>query len=86
MKGNMFYGASNLIFEKSKRVAESNDSCRQHPIANYVADFYCHEKKLVIELDGGVHNAEEVKKYDEYREEHLKESGLTILRFKNEQI
>ena len=59
---------------------------RQHPIWNYVADFYCHKLKLVIELDGGIHEQEEVKKYDEARENHLKEFGLTILRFKNEQV
>jgi len=59
---------------------------RQHPIANYVVDFYCHALKLVIELDGGIHEVEDVKKYDEYREAHLKELGLTVLRFKNEQL
>ena len=59
---------------------------RQHPISNYVADFYCHKLKLVIELDGGIHEQEEVKKYDQARETHLKEFGLTVLRFKNEQV
>ena len=59
---------------------------RQHPIANYVVDFYCHAKKLVIELDGSIHELEDVKKYDEYREAHLKELGLTVLRFTNEQV
>jgi len=59
---------------------------RQHPIWNYVADFYCHKLKLVIELDGGIHEQEEIKKYDEARENHLKELGLTVLRFKNEQV
>ncbi|MEO8405208.1 MAG: acetylglutamate kinase [Chitinophagaceae bacterium] len=59
---------------------------RQHPIANYVADFYCHSIKLVIELDGGIHEEEEIKRYDEGREAHLKEMGLTILRFKNEEV
>lgn len=59
---------------------------RQHPIANYVVDFYCHAIKLVIELDGGIHEKEEVKIYDAEREQHLKELGLTVLRFKNEQV
>lgn len=59
---------------------------RQHPIANYIADFYCHGIKLVIEIDGGIHNVEEVKLLDEERENHLKELGLTVLRFKNEEI
>ncbi len=59
---------------------------RQHPIANYVVDFYAHAAKLVIELDGGIHDVDEVKKYDEARENHLKELGLTVLRFKNEEL
>ena len=59
---------------------------RQHPIWNYVADFYCHGIKLVIELDGGIHELEDVKINDELREKHLKELGLTILRFKNEEV
>ena len=59
---------------------------RQHPIWNYVADFYCHGIKLVIELDGGIHQDEEVKKNDEVREKYLKELGLTVLRFNNQEV
>ena len=59
---------------------------RQHPIANYIVDFYCHSLKLVIEIDGDVHNNDEVKKNDEEREADLKKLGLTVLRFKNEEI
>ncbi len=59
---------------------------RQHPIANYVVDFYCHANKLVIELDGSIHDKEEVKKNDVHREQHLRDLGLTVLRFKNEDV
>ncbi|MEO7306661.1 MAG: acetylglutamate kinase [Ferruginibacter sp.] len=59
---------------------------RQHPIANYIADFYCHHVKLVIELDGGYHENKEVKIYDEGRENDIKEFGITVLRFKNEEV
>lgn len=59
---------------------------RQHPISNFVVDFYCHAAKLVIELDGGIHEVEEVKRYDVEREELLKSFGLTVIRFKNEDI
>lgn len=59
---------------------------RQHPIWNYVADFYCHGIKLVIELDGGIHEVEEVKRYDSERESQLKKMGLTVLRFKNDEV
>ncbi|MEO7393801.1 MAG: DUF559 domain-containing protein [Chitinophagaceae bacterium] len=59
---------------------------RQHPIWNYIADFYCHGIKLVIKLDGGIHEVDEVKQNDEAREKHLKGFGLTVLRFKNEDV
>ncbi len=59
---------------------------RQHPISNYIADFYCHNVKLVIELDGGYHENKEVKIYDEARENDIKEHGITVLRFKNEEV
>lgn len=59
---------------------------RQHPIANWVVDFYCHPIKLVIEIDGDVHEAEDVKKNDEERQSYLQKMGLTILRFKNEEV
>lgn len=59
---------------------------RQHPIWNYVADFYCHGLKLVIEVDGDIHEKEDVKINDAEREAHLKGLGLTVLRFKNEDV
>src|SRR5690349_167749 len=55
---------------------------RQHPVLFYVVDFYCHQLKLVIEIDGGVHDNEEVKKNDKDREASLKSLGLTVIRFK----
>jgi acetylglutamate kinase len=59
---------------------------RQHPISLYIADFYCHRVKLVIELDGGYHENKEVKIYDAAREKDIKEYGITVLRFRNEEI
>lgn len=59
---------------------------RQHPIANYVVDFYCHANKLVIELDGSIHDQDEVKKNDVYREQDLRKLGVHVLRFRNEDI
>src|SRR5688500_8665320 len=54
---------------------------RQHPISNFIADFYCHKAQLVIELDGRIHNNPEQRNYDSGREFELKELGLMILRF-----
>ena len=59
---------------------------RQHPINRFVVDFYCHEKLLVVEVDGGIHNDVDVKERDEGREEELKNLGLTIVRFTNEEV
>jgi len=59
---------------------------RQHAIAGYVADFYCHEAKLVIELDGNIHTTREAKAYDHSRTVLLKEMGITVLRFWNSEL
>jgi very-short-patch-repair endonuclease len=59
---------------------------RQHPIGTYIADFYCHAAKLVIELDGASHNSADQKLYDEEREFNLKLNGLKVIRFSNQQI
>ena len=59
---------------------------RQHAIANYVADFYCNESKLVIELDGNFHTETETKEYDKSRTNLLNELGITVLRFWNEEV
>ena len=50
----------------------------------FIADFYCDEKKLVIELDGPIHN--KTKEYDEFRDSELKDHGINILRIKNEEL
>jgi very-short-patch-repair endonuclease len=52
----------------------------------FIADFYCHEVKLVIEVDGSVHDNHEVKEYDEGRTYELKELGITVVRFRNEEV
>ena len=59
---------------------------RQHPLDIFIADFYCHQRKLIIELDGGIHDTLEQKEYDEGRTFELEEKGFTILRFRNEEV
>lgn len=59
---------------------------RQHPVSLYVADFYCHKLKLVIEIDGSIHENEDVKRNDIERETNLKSLGLYILRFNNNEV
>jgi very-short-patch-repair endonuclease len=59
---------------------------RQHPVGYFIVDFYCHEKRLVVEVDGSIHDLEEVKERDENREAELKNLGLTVVRFTNNEV
>jgi very-short-patch-repair endonuclease len=59
---------------------------RQHPVSKFIADFYCHEVKLIIEVDGGYHLETHQKDSDVGREFELKDLDLTIIRFRNEEI
>jgi very-short-patch-repair endonuclease len=59
---------------------------RQHPIKNFIVDFYCHEKRLVIEIDGGIHNHIEIRERDEGRTMELEILGLKVVRFTNEEV
>lgn len=59
---------------------------RQHPLDKFITDFYCNEKKLVVELDGNVHDEKVNKEYDEARTAMLAELNIIVLRFKNEDV
>lgn len=59
---------------------------RQHPLQNYIADFYCYECKLVIELDGAGHVIREQAEYDRRRSEELGLYGIRVIRFTNEEV
>src|SRR5436190_6375282 len=61
-------------------------SRRRHTRWLYIADFYCHELKLVIEIDGSVHNIKEVMENDIIREDDIKSFGIKVVRFKNYEI
>ena len=104
MKENMFFGASNIIFEKAKQLRNNVTNTemiiwgklkeyfpaykfrRQHPISIYVADIYCHSLKLIIEIDGSIHNEIETKLHDAERQMNLEMMGLSVIRFTNEEI
>ncbi|MGC9316091.1 MAG: endonuclease domain-containing protein, partial [bacterium] len=59
---------------------------RQHPIDNYIVDFYCPTLKLVLEVDGDTHYTEEGKTYDAERTYILEQYGLRIIRYTNTEI
>ena len=56
---------------------------RQYIIGNYLADFYCHQAKLVVELDGSQHCDPGKMEYDQKRTQYLLSQGLKVLRFSN---
>jgi len=59
---------------------------RQKVIGNYIADFYCHQAKLVIEVDGSQHYVDEGLDYDMERTAALNDFGLQVMRFSNSEI
>ena len=59
---------------------------RQHPIKNYIVDFYCHELKLVVEIDGEIHDIPENKEYDALRTKSFTEVGMGVIRFTNNEV
>jgi very-short-patch-repair endonuclease len=78
--------AEKVLWEKLRLKQLGVKFRRQHPINIYIADFYCHEKKLVVEVDGGYHLTSDQKEYDELRTENIKEYGIEVIRFKNEEV
>ena len=59
---------------------------RQKAIDDFIADFYCHKAKLIIEIDGLQHYTEKGKEKDDFRTEVLETYNLKVIRFTNEQI
>ena len=59
---------------------------RQSLIGNYIVDFVCRKKKIIIEIDGGQHNEPENIEYDKKRTEYLEQKGYKIIRFWNNDI
>jgi len=75
-----------ILWNRLKRKQINNlQFNRQKPLGNYIVDFYCSTKKLVIEIDGGQHyEGGEIIKEDREREKFLKEVlGLKVIRFTN---
>ena len=59
---------------------------RQFPVGGYILDFYCHDARLAVELDGGGHNEEEQRRYDEERTKVIQAANIRIVRFWNNDL
>ncbi len=59
---------------------------RQQSLGNYIVDFYCKERKLIVEIDGSQHDDRDAKIYDVSRSNYFKSFGFNVLRFWNNEI
>ena len=76
--------AESLLWSRLRRSALNGFHFRrQQVIRGFIADFYCHEAALIVELDGDVHSAR--VDYDDERDRILSANGFLTLRFKNQQ-
>ncbi len=78
--------AEDILWQKVRGRRLGAKFRRQHPIDKYIVDFYSFEKKLVIELDGGIHLNPEVKQNDEQRQRLIESLGYRFLQFSNEEV
>ncbi|GLI56177.1 hypothetical protein PM10SUCC1_16910 [Propionigenium maris DSM 9537] len=59
---------------------------RQYGVGDYIADFYCPKLKLVIEVDGEIHESIEAREYDRIRDEYFNSLGIKTIRVKNHEV
>ena len=86
LRKNMTKAEKILWNQIRRRQLDSTQWYQQKPIGNYIVDFYCRAKKIVIELDGSQHLKKDSLEYDTERDNYLKSLGLTVLRFKNSKV
>ncbi len=78
--------AEKILWQGLRRKQLGVEFHRQVPIDQFIVDFYCHELKLAIEVDGISHADPEVKVYDKNRQNILENLGVCFLRFEDDQI
>lgn len=78
--------AENVLWSYLKKGIYGFKFRRQHPIGLYIADFYCHKAKLIVEVDGSIHSEKNIKEADISRQKELERWGYNILRFANYQV
>jgi very-short-patch-repair endonuclease len=90
LAGNLRHNASdseNVLWAALRDISTNGTRCRrQHPLGNYIVDFVCLKKKLIIEVDGGQHNERPDIANDEKRTEWLTARGYRVVRFWNNDV
>ena len=83
LRNNMTEQEKKLWYYLRKRFINNCSFRRQYPIGNYIVDFICRKKNLIIEIDGGQHNENIIRLNDLERTKYLETKGYRILRFWN---
>ncbi len=78
--------AETMLWERLRCYPRPIRFRRQHIIGDYIVDFACLQKMLVIEVDGEYHSTNEQKALDDIRTEYLNKIGFSVIRFTNEQV
>ncbi len=86
LRNNMTLSEILLWSELRSKKVEGYKFRRQQPIFDYIVDFYCHELKLIIEVDGEIHSLYEQAEKDKKRDRILKINGFNILHFSNYEV
>ena len=77
--------AEQLLWERLRnRQLSGLKFCRQHPLGPFITDFYCADKRLVVEIDGDIHALQ--REQDEQRTCQFEDFGYRVIRFRNEEI
>ena len=75
-----------IIWDYLKQRPKGYKFRRQHPIKTYIADFYCHALKIIIEIDGDIHLKQEIQEHDIERQKYLEDEGIQFLRITNDEV
>ncbi len=86
LRGNMTDAEQHLWHHLRRKQLHGVQFYRQKPIRSFTVDFYCPSARLVVELDGSQHLADEHRQADKKRDQQLMQLGLTVLRFDNRQV
>ncbi len=78
--------AEQLLWQSLRRDQLGVRFRRQHGIGRYIVDFYCRQARLVIEVDGLIHQRDAIKANDQEKDDYIKALGLKIVRFTNDEI
>ena len=78
--------AESALWKYLKGNALGHKFLRQYIIGDYIVDFFCRDKQLVIEVDGGYHSERTQQENDAVRQQWLEEMGYKVIRFNNEAI